>query len=89
MSAKPDVDFSEDILLSLGVGLLFKAVCAPASWDADRVSEEATKNDHPGTSANRWFVTDVDSLDAYHAFKSGNPQQCPDCADRRHWLVNC
>lgn len=89
MSANPDVNYSEDRLFSLWWGLVYKAVCAPAHWDAQRVSDEATKAAPPGTTANRWVVTSTESMDDDHPFNSGNPQPCPDCADRRHWIVNC
>ena len=56
-----NVDLTQDRLFSLGWGLVFKAVCAPAAWDAERVSAEATREDPPGTSVNRWVVSDPDN----------------------------
>lgn len=89
MTVADDVNLTDDRLFSLGFGLIYKGVCAPKSWDAERVSDEATKNDPPGTSANRWVVTSTDDLDDDNPFKKGNPQPCPDDCNRVHWLVNC
>lgn len=83
-----DVDFTEDRCFSLGWGLIFRAVCAPKSWDAERVSNDATRENPPGTSLNRWEISEPDS-DRDDAFKGANPIQCPDCEDRWHWLLNC
>ena len=83
-----DVDLTEDRLFSLGWGLVFKAVCAPAAWDAERVSSEATELDPPGTSANRWVVADPDD-EREDAFKGRSCIDCPDDSNRRHWLLNC
>lgn len=85
---KTVVDLTEDRLFSLGWGLIFKAVCAPASWDAARVSETATSDDPPGTSGGRWVVSEPDD-DRDDAFKGCNCIQCPDDPNRRHWLLNC
>ena len=93
--AQKKVDLSEDRLFPLGWGLVYKVVCAPEHWTADRVSDEATRMDPPGTSANRWVATsdegakDVGDREGGNPFKDGNPIQCPDCENRRHWLVNC
>lgn len=86
MTIEPGTDITEERLFSLGFGLVYRWVCALASWDAARVGREATQNDPPGTSANRWVATDVptDGVDA-----SENPVPCNDCAHRRHWLINC
>jgi hypothetical protein len=89
MTVAAKVDMSADKLFQISWGLVYKCVCAPASWDSDRVSAEATRNDPPGTLANHWVCTDTSSLDDDHPFKSGNPQPCNDDANRRHWIVNC
>ncbi len=82
------IDLTEDRLFSLGFGLVFRAVCAPATWDADRVAREATAMDPPGTSANEWVVSDPDD-ERDDAFKGCNCITCPEDASRRHWLLNC
>ena len=84
MSAAANIDLAEDRLFSLGWGLIYKSVCAPKSWSADKVSVEATKADPPGTSANKWVVTNAptDELPA-------NPVPCPDNPNRVHWCLNC
>lgn len=82
------VDLSEDRLFPVGWGLLFKCVCAPNSWSAERVAEQTTREDPPGTSANRWVISDPDD-ERDDAFKGVNRLPCPDDAGRTHWLLNC
>lgn len=82
------VDLTEDRLIPCGWGLVFKAVCTPAYWTADRVSDEATRLDPPGTSLNRWTVSEPDE-ERDEPFKGTNCICCPDDPNRRHWLVNC
>lgn len=89
MTVADGVDMKSEKLFQISSGLIYKCVCAPKSWDAERVSDQATKNDPPATSANRWVVTNCDSLDDDHPFKKGNPQPCNDDPDRQHWIVNC
>jgi len=86
--AKTAVDLTEDRLFSLGWALLNKAVCAPASWDAQRVADIATSEDPPGTEANRWELSDP-SENFGGPFKGCNCIQCPDDPNRRHWLLSC
>jgi hypothetical protein len=85
--SKNDVDLSQDRLFSLGWGLIYRVVCAPKSWSADRVSETATRNDPPGTSLNRWEVSEPRERE--DPFNNYNNVQCPDDPDRVHWLINC
>jgi len=85
---KKKVDLTEDKLFFLGWGLIYKPVCAPKSWSAERVAEQATKNDPPGTSGNEWVITEPDE-DRDDAFSDSNPIPCPDDENRQHWLVNC
>lgn len=82
------VDLTEDCLFSLGWGLVCKCVCAPSSWSAERVSDAATAMDPPGTSANRWVVSEPDDTRT-DDFKGTNNLPYPDEAGRTHWLVNC
>ena len=86
----PEVDLTEDRLFPLGPWtLIYKAVCAPKSWSGDRISEEATMQDPPGTSANRWVIT-TPKNEGEGVFSTTNPIPCQDCPeDRRHWLLNC
>lgn len=83
------VDLNSEELYPVGWGLLFKVVCAPSAWTPDQVSEEATRQDPPGTSVGRWVVSEPDSRD--DEFDGVNRLPCPDCASRTrtHWLVNC
>lgn len=89
MTVADDVDLKAEKLFCVSYGLIYKCMCAPASWSADQVAQRATQDDPPGTSENRWVVTDTSSFDDDHPFKNGNPQPCNDDPDRRHWVVNC
>jgi len=64
-------------------GLIYCAYCVPKSWSDDRISEEVSKLDPPGTSMNKWVCTEA---------SSDNPEvkaQCPDDPEREHRLLNC
>jgi hypothetical protein len=87
MANPNQVDLTENRLFSLGFGLIFKVVCAPSSWNEDKVSDEATKMDPPGTSVNRWVVSDPEECEG--DFKGKNNLPCPDDCNRTHWIVNC
>lgn len=84
----PTVDLTEDRIFPLGTGLIFRCVCAPRSWSADRVAEDVTAKDPPGTSQNRWVISDPDPT-RDDDFKGTNCLDCPDDANRVHWLLNC
>lgn len=88
MSKDSDVDLTEDRLFSLGFGLIFKIVCVPKSWEDERISDEATKHDAPGTSANRWVVSTPDP-ERNEPFKNTNRVPCNDDPNRQHVMVNC
>lgn len=85
MTKDDDVNLDEERLFYLGTGLIYKCVCAPKSWDGERVSAEATKADPPGTSGNKWVVSDGSTLNE----PQDNPQPCRDCENRQHWILNC
>ena len=90
MTAKAQIDFSEDRIFPCGWGLIYRVVCAPKSWDDERISDDVSLNDPPGTSANRWEVTSDESAANHEQWAhSTNRKQCPDCADRWHILMNC
>lgn len=89
MTVDANVDMKADRLFYLGTSLIYKCVCAPKAWTADQVSDEATKADPPGTSANRWVASSPDDRDDDCPFKNGNPQPCNDDTERRHWWLNC
>lgn len=77
------VDLAEERLFPIGPwGLISRWVCAPKSWSPERVGQEATRNDPPGTSGG-WVVSGNDADTPEH------PQPCPDCDDRQHWIINC
>jgi hypothetical protein len=83
MTTEPDIDLTEDRLFSLGFGLIYKGVCAPKSWSKEKVEDEATKADPPGTSANRWVCSEISEDNPE------NPVPCNDDCNRVHWIVNC
>lgn len=86
----PRADLSEDRLFPLGWGLIFRVVCAPKSWDDKRISDDMSMRDPPGTSANRWVVSDEESVAGHKQWDHPtNRKQCPDCPDRWHVLMNC
>lgn len=87
MSKDADVDLTQDRLFFLGQGLIYRIVCAPASWSSDRVAEEVTRADPPGTSANRWVPSEPSERD--DPFNGTNCVDCNDDPNRRHWLLNC
>lgn len=82
-----EVDLTEDRLFPLGWGLISRAVCAPKSWSAEKVAEAATTQDPPGTSVNKWVISEAH--ERKDVFNETNCIQCPDSDDRRHWLLNC
>ncbi len=74
------LDLTEDRLFPLSMGIFTCAVCAPKSWDANRIGEQVARDSPPGTSLNRWVVS------------SDQPKedtQCPDDVGRIHVLLNC
>lgn len=88
MTVEPGTDLTEDRLFQISWGLIYKVVCAPKGWDEQRVSDEATRMDPPGTSGNRWVVSEPD-VDRDEPFKGVNHIECNDDCNRFHWLVNC
>lgn len=86
-SLQRTADLSEDRLFSLGWVHIFKIVCAPSHWDAERVSNQATADDPPGNRVNRWVVSEPDP-DRSDDFNGCNCLPCPDDPNRKHWLVN-
>lgn len=87
MANPNNVDLSQDRLFFLQTGLIYKLVCAPSVWPADRVADEATSQDPPGTWANRWVIAEPQEREG--DFNGVNHLPCPDCPDRTHWLLNC
>lgn len=87
MSKDNDVNLGEDVLVSLGWGLIFRGVCTPSSWSPEKVGEIATRMDPPGTSANKWVVSDPAERDG--PFNGTSHLPCPDDCNRTHWLLNC
>lgn len=86
----PPVDLTADRLYPYGWGLIYRVVCAPKSWSDERIGDDMSMCDPPGTSVNRWVVTN-NSAAAKHeqwAHKT-NRKQCPDCEHRDHVLMNC
>lgn len=87
MANPKNVDLTEDKLFFLGTGLLHRCVCAPSSWSADEVADKVTAQDPPGTSANRWVISDPTEREG--AFNGVSHERCPDDMNRTHWLLNC
>lgn len=88
MSEQTKVDLSEDRLYPLGWGFIFRCACAPKSWSGERVSEQLTSDDPPGTMANHWVISEPDN-EREGPFKGVNNVPCPDDENRVHWLLNC
>ena len=87
-SDKPEVDLTEDRIFPLGWGLIYRCVCAPKSWSCERIEDDVTRSDPPGTSANRWVISEAHD-DRDDEFKGVNNLPCPDDENRVHWLMNC
>lgn len=85
---EPKVDLSEDRIFPLGWGLIFRCVCAPRSWSPERVAAQITCDDPPGTSLNKWVISDPDET-REDMFKGTNHIDCLDDPNRVHWLLNC
>ena len=86
---KPAVDLTEDKLFFLGWNLLYCPVCAPASWTCEQVENAATRENPPGTSRNRWVMTEAKDDERLGPFSGNNPHPCPDAPGRMHWLLTC
>ena len=82
-----DIDLTEDRIFPLGWGLVYRAVCAPKSWSPEQVAEDVTQNYPPGTSLNRWEISEPKKR--YDSFNNTNCIPCPDDENRVHWLLNC
>lgn len=87
MSNPKNVDLTEDRIFPVGWGLVYRVVCAPASWAPERVAAEVTRDDPPGTSANQWVISKPHERG--DDFNGVNNLPCPDCGHRKHWLLNC
>lgn len=85
--AEKKVDLTEDRIFPLGWGLIYRAVCAPKSWTPERIAAQATADDPPGTSANRWEI--ATPQERKDDFNGVNQLPCPDDCNRVHWLLNC
>lgn len=88
MTDNTKVDLTEDRVFFLGWGLIFRVVCAPKAWNREQIEGYVTREDPPGTSANRWVISEADD-DRTDDWKGCNCKDCPDDADRQHWLMNC
>lgn len=88
MANPNNCDLTQDRLFYMQTGIIFKTVCAPKSWSCERVADEATRADPPGTSANRWVVANPRECEGGD-FNNTNNLQCPDDCNRTHWLLNC
>lgn len=84
------VDLTEDRLFPCGWGLIYRVVCAPKTWDDERISDVMSAKDPPGTSVNRWVVTDDEAAAKHEQWAHPtNRKQCPDSDHRDHVLMNC
>lgn len=84
------VDLEADELYLASEGLIYRVVCAPKSWDAQRVQDETNaKFGRPGISNNEWVITEGDTLnEKWMETEDGNPGKCTE-EHRCHWLLNC
>lgn len=80
------MELEQEVLYHLYTGIVFSAVCAPKSWNTERVSKEANaKLGNPGTSGGKWVIT-TDNLPNE---LTANPFPCNDDSERQHWILNC
>ena len=74
------IDFTEDRVFPVGNGIVYRVVCAPRSWSNDKISDDVSTKDPPGTMANRWVVADDEMATDHHQWKHPTARkQCPDC----------
>ena len=81
------VDLTENRVFSVNWGIVYCVVCAPKAFACEVVAEEWTRRDPPGTSVNRWVVSEP--RERKDAFDGVNNLPCPDDPNRLHWLLNC
>lgn len=86
-ASEQKADLTEDRLFPVAWGIVHCVVCAPKDWSADRISDEKTRADPPGTSVNRWVVSEP--RERSDQFNGVNQLPCPDDPNRIHWLMNC
>ena len=87
MANPKKLDLTQEKLFWIAPGIVFSVCCCPSHWDAGRVGHEATKANPPGTSVNRWEVSEPRERD--DLFSNVNQLPCPDDPNRTHWLINC
>ena len=87
MANPKNLDLTEEKLFWIASGIVYSVCCCPTAWDAQRVGHEATVKNPPGTSANRWVVSDPQERS--DDFSGRNTMPCPDDPERTHWLINC
>ena len=83
MTVAPGVDLSEDRLFVMGEQLFYILVCAPKSWDAEKVQRVTNENNRCGT-LNGWRITEPNEINGLDA----NPCPCHDSEDRQHWYLS-
>lgn len=86
LKEKPDLSEGRGVI-RIGWGLICCIWCAPRGWSAERVSDEVTAKDPPGTSINRWVVSEP--RERQDDWNGVNQKPCPDDPERVHWLLNC
>lgn len=59
------VDLDSEKIYPLGCGLVFRGVCAPKVLTDDEIGAVVSRNDPPGTSANRWEVSSDESAEEH------------------------
>ena len=89
-----EVDLDSGKIYPFGCGLVYRPVCAPKNLTDEEIGDIVSRNDPPGTSANRWEVSSDESAEDHPNWseRSGSKTaraQCPDHPDRHHVLMNC
>ena len=89
MTKEKKVDLTADELFHVKEGLLGRIVCAPKSWDKEKVQDEANRKfGGPRTTQNEWVVAEEPLPEAWLKTETGTPGKCED-KNRCHWLLLC
>lgn len=78
----PPLKLKEGVLYHLETGLVYRLVCAPADWDAEKVQTETNLKGTPGTTANEWVIKPSTA-------EEPNGGTCDQDPTRKHWLLVC
>jgi hypothetical protein len=83
-------------VVAVGWGLIVTPLCAVKTLSLEDAAAAWTRIDPPGTMANQWVPAEMSEeqlatfwAKAPEGVERTYPLQCPDHADRHHFLVNC